>query len=97
MEKTEIIWREPWKKKEPQNRLTQKEKAALEKSSAERATMEKHSTQNVIVRFNKYLIARELVRSFTVNIQIPLRKNEIMERMAAAFPGLEIHYLDEGS
>lgn len=87
---TEQVWREPWKKKEPQNRLSEKEKTGMEKSVAERATMEKLSIQRVIVRFNKYLIPKEMFYSFTVNMRIPLRRTEIIERMAAAFPEMSI-------
>lgn len=87
---TEQIWREPWKKKEPQNRLSEKEKTSMEKSVAERASMEKRSIQHVIVKFNKYLIPKEMFYNFTVNMKIPLRRTEIIERMAAAFPDIPI-------
>lgn len=81
--------RAPWKKKEPYS-MSGKERAAEDRSIFERARMEERSTQNVVVKFNKYLIVKELVHSFTVNMKIPLRRTEVMERMGAAFPGLEI-------
>lgn len=85
MEKTEIIWREPWKKKEPQNRLTEKEKAGLEKSMAERATMEKRNSQVVKVFFYDTVFGLpDLFRTVKLEFKIPLRKEEIEEIFTTA-------------
>jgi hypothetical protein len=76
-----------WKKKEP-FMASGKERAAEARSIIERAEMLR--SQNVIVRFNKYLLASEYHTIFTVIVRIPMRTSEIMERMAAAFPGLDV-------
>jgi hypothetical protein len=82
--------REIWKKKEP-SMVTEKETTFDERSDAERTMMELASAQNVTVVFHKYVIPRgDLLHTFTVNMRIPLRRSEVMERMATAFPGLEI-------
>lgn len=81
---------EPWKKKEPGARLSKKDKARQEHFEAERRKMERiHSQKVKIICHKALLLPPGLFKSFTVRVNIPLRKAEIDKRMADAFPELE--------
>lgn len=89
---------EPWKKHEPGARLSQKDRALQEKSKHERLVMEKRSTQHVKVIFKDYLFGLpDLIHSFQVDLKIPLSTKEIMKRMGAAFPELELKQMERKS
>lgn len=82
--------KEPWKKKEPGARLSNKavkDQKAIERQSSQ---MERRATQRVRIYCNKNIFNMPgLFTSFTVKVKIPLREPEIMERMKAAFPELK--------
>jgi hypothetical protein len=82
--------RETWKKKEA-FMTNPKVRMAEAKTLMERKEMLK--AQSVIVVFDKYLLARQYHSHFSVNLSIPLSKSEVMERMATAFP--ELNLLEE--
>ena len=77
-----------WRRKEPGARLSKKQKRLLAKSDFERAAMELRSTQNVRVIFSKKLWAVHLVHSFHVSMKNPLSRDEVINKMMSAFPGL---------
>jgi len=82
-------WKEPWKRKEPGVRLSQKEKRHQSHYEQQRSHMEAVSTQKVKIYCNKNVfLPPGLFTSFTVKVKIPLRESEFMERMRAAFPEL---------
>lgn len=81
---------EPWKKKEPGGRVSQRSAVQRAHSVMERAEMEESATQKVTIVINKSLLALPgQYYSFTVKMKNPLRKDEIDEKMKAAFPELE--------
>lgn len=80
-------WKEPWKKKEPGARLSSRALKDQQICHKQREDMEK--TQDVKVFCKRELFSQAgLFYSFTVSMKIPLRKEEIDERMKAAFPEL---------
>lgn len=79
-------WEEPWKKKEPGGRLSKKAKESQEHFQKQREKMERIHTQKVTIICEKSLMSPGLYKIFKVKLNIPLRKKEIDERMAAAFP-----------
>lgn len=82
-------WKEPWKKKEPGARLSKKAKESQEHFKKQRQRMERMHKQKVTIICHKALLLPPgLFKSFTVKVNIPLRKDEIDKRMAAAFPEL---------
>ena len=81
---------EPWQRKEPGSRLTAKQRALESKSQRERSQMENKSTQKAYVVFPKYLYSLDMRHKFYVELNIPLRMEEIMERMQLAFPNCEL-------
>lgn len=83
-------WKEPWKKGEPGGRLSNramKDQKIMEKQAAE---MKQAATQKIRVYCNKNLFLPGIFKSFTVNVSIPLREEEILEKMSLAFPGATI-------
>lgn len=81
---------EPWKKKEPGARLSKKARESQNHFEMQRRKMERIHTQRVkIVCHKALLLPPGLYKSFTVRVNIPLRKAEIEKRMAAAFPECE--------
>ena len=83
-------WKEPWKKKEPDARLSKK--ALKDQRSIERQSShtKRVNTQRVRIYCNKNIFNMPgLFTSFTVKVKIPLREPEIMKRMRAAFPELK--------
>lgn len=82
-------WKEPWKKQEPGGRVSQREAVHRAHSTIERAQMEESITQKVTIIINKNLLLPGQYYSFTVKMKNPMRKDEIDERMRAAFPELE--------
>ena len=80
-------YKEPWKKKEPGARLSaraQKDRMICQK---QRNEMEKSQDVKIILK-RPFFNESGLFYSFTVNMEIPLRKEEIDQRMKAAFPEL---------
>lgn len=74
-----------WRKKE--NRLSSKQAKSQEHFEMQRQKMERIHTQKVkIVCHKALLLPPGLFKSFTVRMNVPLRKKEIDQRMAAAFP-----------
>ena len=82
-------WDEPWKKKE-KNRLNEKKRVSQNLYDQQRELMEVSSTQHVRFTCHKELLLPGLYRNFTVKVKIPLRYEEIKERVKAAFP--ELHW-----
>ena len=83
-------YEEPWKKKEPGARLSKKAQESEKHFDAQRKKMERiHSQKVKIICHKALLLPPGLFKSFTVKMNIPLRKDEIDKRMAAAFPELE--------
>jgi len=81
---------EPWKRKEPGGRLSNSAKKSQKHFKMQRQKMERKHTQDVkIILHNTLLRTPGLFNTFTVKMNIPLRKAEIDKRMAAAFPELE--------
>lgn len=98
--KTVHNWRsdEPWKKHEPGSRLTATEKKRQSRSQGERSAMEHKSKQNVKIVFKNWLFGLPAqIRAFEVELSIPLSTEEIMKRMGAAFPELELKLPEEGT
>lgn len=88
---------EHWKKKEPGARLSIKQKALHNKSEHERSVMEKRSTQNVKVIFKDSLTGLpDVFHKFQIELEIPLTQKEIMQRVHAAFPELELKQRTRG-
>jgi len=84
-------WKEPWKKVEPGARLSNKEKVNEGKAIIERSIMEENSAQIVKVIFDKKLWGMpQQIMAFRVEMKLPLLSAEIMQRMAVAFPELEL-------
>ena len=80
-------WEEPWKKKEPGARLSKKEKESQEHYDKQRRKMQRIHTKKVkIICHKALLLPPGLFKSFTVRVNVPLRRDEINKRMAAAFP-----------
>lgn len=80
---------EPWKKKEPGARLSQKAVKDQRAMERQRRRTERALTQQLIIECNKDLFGTPgLYKSFTLRVKIPLRKDEIENRMKAAFPEL---------
>lgn len=83
-------WDDPWKKKEPDGRLSKKalkDQSLMNKQAAE---MKRAATLNVVVECNVgLLVPLGLYKSFTVKVSQPMREKEIMDRMCKAFPELE--------
>ena len=83
-------WEEAWKKKEPGARLSKKAKKSQAHFDMQREKMERIHTQKVkIICHKALLLPPGLFKSFTVKVNIPLRRDEIDKRMAAAFPECE--------
>lgn len=81
---------EKWKKKEPGARLSKSAKESQEHFEKQREKMERKHTQKVkIICHNTLFRTPGLFNVFTVKLNIPLRKEEIDKRMAAAFPELK--------
>jgi hypothetical protein len=83
-------WKEPWKRKEAGSRTT-RQKVNDAKGIMERAKTEDTASQDVKIVFDKKLWGMpQQIFSYKVELKIPLHSSEIMERMAAAFPELEL-------
>ena len=81
--------KEPWKKKEPGARLSNKAVKDQKAIQRQRFHTERENSQRVRIYCNKNIFNMPgLFTSFTVKVKIPLRESEIMERMRAAFPEL---------
>lgn len=83
-------WKEPWKNKEPDGRLS--ERALNDQKAIERQRLE--AEENLVLSVRVTCLKTKLYRmgffnSFNVHVNIPMRYEEIMERMAKAFPELE--------
>jgi hypothetical protein len=77
-----------WRRKG--SRLSKKAKESQEHFDMQRQKMERLHTQRVkIVCHKTLLLPPGLHKSFTVRLNIPLRKKDIDKRMAAAFPECE--------
>ena len=88
--KTEIKkWKEPWKKKELGARLSKRALKDGKIMDQQRSKMKKAATQKIVFVCHKQLAFPGLYKKFTVIAKIPLRKEEIDERMRAAFPELD--------
>lgn len=80
-------WEEPWKKKEPGSRLSQR--ALKDQKAMDRQRSQMEDIQHVtIICHKELLVLPGLFKSFTVKVKQPLRKDEIDQRMRAAFPEL---------
>jgi len=84
-------WKEPWKRKEAGSRVSTRQKVNEARNIMDRANTEDKAIQDVKVIFDKKLWGMpQQILSFKVELKIPLHSSEIMERMAAAFPELEL-------
>ncbi len=88
-------WEEPWKRKEPWARLTEKEKQHQLKSKEERAEMDLKSIQFVTIVFHKKLWHLDRFSAVGLEFSIAMSREEIMERLHNAFPEVEV-ILEEG-
>ena len=80
---------ELWKRKEPGARLSNSAKKSQKHFEMQRKKMERIHNQKVkIICHKALLLPPGQFKSFTVKMNIPLRKDEIDKRMAAAFPEL---------
>ena len=83
-------WKEPWKKKEPNARLSNRALKDERIGKKQRSRMERLATLRVRITCHKSLFLMPgLFRSFNVQVSIPMRESEFMERMKAAFPELK--------
>lgn len=86
-------WKEPWKKREPGARLSDKTKESEWHFQKQRERMEKEygkNPQKVVIICNKQiLLPSGMFKSFTVKLRYPLTQEEFNERMRAAFPELK--------
>ena len=80
-------WEEPWKKKEPGSRLSERALNDQKAMNRQRAHMEKLQKVTIICH-KELLVLPGLFKSFTVKVKQPLRKDEIDQRMRVAFPEL---------
>lgn len=83
-------WDQPWKRREPGGRLNKSQKIALAKSEIERVEMNEKATQKVKIVFHKKLWHMNQFPGVTLEFSIPLRMDEIRERMHNAFPELAV-------
>ncbi len=84
-------WKEPWKRMEPGSRSSTRQKVNDARNIVEKANMEEKAIQDVKVVFDKKLWGMpQQILSYKVELKIPLHSSEIMQRMAAAFPELEL-------
>ncbi len=81
-------WKEPWKKKEFGARLSKKALKDQSIGAHQRLKMQRAVTQRIRIVCHKELLLPGLFKSFVVKMKLPLRKDEIDERMKAAFPEL---------
>lgn len=88
-------WEQPWKKKEPGGRLNQSQKIAQAKSQIERVEMKEKATQEVTIIFHKKLWHMNQYRGVTLRFSIPLRMDEIRQRIHNAFPGYSVNWEEE--
>jgi len=83
-------WDKGWPKKEPGARLSGKAKESMKHFEKQREKMERiHKKKVTIICHKALLLPPGLFKAFTVKVNIPLRKDEIEKRMAAAFPEYE--------
>lgn len=81
-------YNEPWKKKEPGARLSAR--AQKDQQICQKQRSEMDDSQHVKVFCNREFFRESgLFYSFSVHMKIPLRKQEIDQRMKAAFPELK--------
>jgi len=86
-------WDQPWKKKEPGGRLNDKQRNLQEKSAQERMDMSQKATQHVkIVFFKTKLWKMSHFHGIGLEFSIPMRKEEIRDRIHQAFPELGIEW-----
>ncbi|MCJ7459209.1 MAG: hypothetical protein MUP17_09480 [candidate division Zixibacteria bacterium] len=89
-------WDQPWKKKEPGRRLSDKARALQEKSEQERTAMSQKATQLVKIIFHKKLWGLpNQFRGVALQFSQPLRMEEIRERMHSAFPELSVQWEED--
>lgn len=93
--KTVHEWRsdEPWKKHEPDSRLSKKDlkqRFMKSKSQIERKEMSERQLVKVIFYENWIFGLPDMLDQFKVKLKIPISHQEIMERMQNAFPGYNL-------
>lgn len=82
-------WKEPWKKKEFGARMSDKAHKDQRIMNTQSNEMKKAASQHVTIICHHQLLFPGIFRTYTVKLKIPLRKEEIDERMKAAFPELK--------
>lgn len=79
---------EPWKNREPGARLSERAHRDQMAGESQRRQMEDAATQEVLIVLPKSLFSPGQYKSFRVEMKLPLNKDEIDQRMRAAFPDL---------
>ena len=80
-------WKEPWKKKEFGARLSKRALKDQQLGDKQRNRMKKAATQDIKIEFHRALLGTPgLFKVFTLKMKIPLRMEEIEEKMKLAFP-----------
>lgn len=89
-------WDEPWRKKEPGGRLTEKRKLLQTKSQLERLQMKARATQIVKIVFHKKLWGVPgHFYGVSLEFKHPLGAQEIRRRIHMAFPELANKWEEE--
>lgn len=94
---TKYKWKsDPWQRKEPGSRMSQKQKFSQVRSERERAQMENKQHVKVIFHRNWIFGLPDMLNKFQIEMKVPISHQEIMERMQKAFPNLILSLEERG-